>query len=270
MKKLIITLAPTGNVPTKSLNPNTPITASEIVADIKKCMKSGVSLAHIHARDNDGNPTHSKEVFKEIIDLIHKKKLNVITQLSTGARGGANNFEMRSQMLDLDVEMASLATGSSNFATSINSNPPEVIEAMAIRMTDNNIKPEIEAFDVGMISNAKRYLKRGILKGPIHFNLVMGVPGSIEGSIRALTFMVDMLPANSSWSVCGIGATQVPMITAGILLGGHVRTGLEDTILYKKGQLATNTMLVERVARIAKELGREIATTDEAREILSL
>ncbi|MCG8569280.1 MAG: 3-keto-5-aminohexanoate cleavage protein [Spirochaetes bacterium] len=270
MEKLIITLACTGNVPTKELNKTTPITPEEIVADLKECCELGVSIAHLHARDEDQQPTHSRDQYKAILDEIKNQKLNVITQLSTGARGGENTAESRGQMLDLDCEMGSLATGSSNFPTSVNANSPQLVEALVKKMYTNQIKPEIEAFDLAMISNAKRMLKKGKLKGPLHFNLVMGVPGSIEGSCRNLMFMVESLPENSTWSVCGIGPTQIPMITMGILLGGHIRTGLEDTLHYTKGVAATNKMLVERVVRLAKELGREIATPDEARKILGL
>ena len=270
MEKMIITLSPTGNVPTKALNSSTPVTAKEIANDVEECMKLGVSLAHLHARDDQEAPTHDRAKFEEIVNEFECRNLNVITQVSTGARGGANTPECRGQMLDLPFEMGSLATGSSNFPTSVNANSPELIEVLATKMYDNGIKPEIEAFDVGMISSAKRYLKKGILKGPLHFNLVMNVPGSIEGTVRNLVFMVDSLPEGSTWCVSGIGPAQVPMLTAAMVMGGHVRTGLEDTLLYKKGVPATNKMLVERVVRIANELGREIATPDEARSILGM
>jgi len=270
MEKLIITLAVTGNVPTKELNPSTPITPKEIADDIEACMHYGASIAHIHARDNNQQPTHSKKSYKAILDEIKSRKLSIITQLSTGARGGHNTVDSRGQMLDLDCEMGSLATGSSNFPNTINANEPELIEALATKMYKNGIRPEIEAFDVAMISNAKRYIKKGILKAPLHFNLVMGVPGSIEGTPRNLLFMVESLPENSTWSVCGIGPAQIPMLTMSILMGGHVRTGLEDTLLYRKGVPATNRMLVERVHRLAGELGREIASPDEARKILEI
>ena len=137
-------------------------------------------------------------------------------------------------------------------------------------MYENNIKPEVEAFDLGMIDNAKCLVKKGVLKPPLHFNLVMNVRGSVSGTPRNLLHMVESLPEGSTFTVSGIGASQVPMLTMAILLGGHTRTGLEDTILYDKGILATNPMLVERVVRIARELGREIATPGEARRILNL
>ncbi|HEY8363360.1 MAG TPA: 3-keto-5-aminohexanoate cleavage protein [Tissierellaceae bacterium] len=269
-KKLIITVALTGNVPTKEANPNTPITVDEIVEDIIRCREAGASIAHIHVRDDNGNPTCDREKYKQVLEKLAERKCDIITQVSTGARGGGSGAEWRGQMLDLNAEMASLTTGSSNFPNQVNANSFDLIKELAAKMYANNIKPEIEVFDVGMIDNAKLLLKEGVLKPPLHFNLVMNVKGSIAGTPKNLLHMVESLPEGSTFTVSGIGASQVPMLTMAIILGGHTRTGLEDTILYDKGILATNVMLVERVKRIAKELGREIATPNEAREILGL
>ena len=270
MEKLIITIAPTGNVPTKQMNINTPITIEEIVNDIILCQESGASIAHIHARDLDENPTCDREVYKDILKQLKTRKSNIITQLSTGARGGENTKEYRSQMLDLKTEMASLSTGSSNFSSIVNANSFELIEHLANKMYKNNIKPEIEAFDLGMIDNAKLLLKKGILKGPLHFNMVMNVKGSLRGTPKNLMYMVESIPKDATFNVSGIGNSQIDMITMSILLGGHVRTGIEDVVYYEKNILATNKMLIDRVVRIAKELKRDIANPDEAREILGL
>ncbi len=270
MEKLIITIAPTGNVPTKELNPNAALTVDEIVEDIKKCQRIGASIAHIHVRDENMKPTSDRKIFKQVVDRLDEEKVDIIKQLSTGARGGDNTADWRGQMLDLNVHMASLATGSSNFPNSVNANSPELISALAQKMYDNNIKPEIEAFDLAMIHNAVKFVKKGILKAPLHFNLVMNVPGSIPGTLKNLMFMVDSLPSGSTWSVCGIGRSQVQMITFGIMLGGHVRTGVEDVLKMDDGSFATNEILIKRVVRIAKELGREIARVDEAKKILGL
>ena len=270
MEKLIITLALTGNVPTKSLNPETPITPGEICDVLEECCELGVSIAHIHARDESEKPTHSVEVYRAILDEIEARNIDVITQLSTGARGGPNTIESRGQMLDLACDMGSLATGSSNFPTVVNANSPALINALAEKMKRNNIKPEIEAFDLAMIDNAVFMSRKGVLESPLHFNLVMNVPGSIKGTPKNLMHMVESLPPGSTWTVCGIGTSQVPMLAMAIILGGHTRTGLEDVLEYEKGVPATNRLLVERVVRLAKELGREIATPDEARGILGL
>ncbi|SDJ88883.1 BKACE family enzyme [Natronincola ferrireducens] len=270
MEKLIITIAPTGNVPTKELNPSTPVTPDEIVDTVARCRELGASIAHLHVRDAEGKPTSDRKLFKEVVDKIHERKLDVITQLSTGARGGGNTPEWRSQMLDLNIEMASLATGSSNFPSAVNANAPELIQYLINTMKANGVKPEIEAFDMGMIDNARYLMKKGILVGPLHFNLVMNVPGSIAGTPRNLIHMVESLPPDSTWSVTAIGKAHVPLLTMAIAMGGNVRTGLEDIIEISKGVLATNESLMERVVGIAKAVGRDIATPDEARKILSL
>jgi 3-keto-5-aminohexanoate cleavage enzyme len=270
MEKLIITLAPTGNVPTKKLNPNTPITIDEIVTDVKKCQKLGVSLVHLHVRDENGDPTCDREIYIKLLEQIKEENINVITQVSTGARGGQSNAEWRGQMLDLDTEMASLSTGSSNFATSINSNPPKLIEELANKMKLNKIKPEIEVFDSAMIANAIRLEKKGILEGPLHFDLVMNVPGSLPGTLKNLLFLIESLPPKSTFTVSGIGSSQIDMLTTSILMGGHVRTGMEDVIKMKDGSMASNYLLVEQVVKIANALGREIATKEEAEKILGL
>lgn len=269
-EKLIITVALTGNVPTKEMNSNTPITVGEIVDDIIKCREAGASVAHIHVRDENGAPTCDRSLYKEVLDKLKERNCDIITQLSTGARGGGNTAEWRGQMLDLNAEMASLSTGSSNFPSQVNANSFELIRELAKKMYDNNIKPEIEAFDLGMIDNAVFLLKEGVLKAPLQFNLVMNVRGSVKGTPRNLLHMIESLPEGSTFTVSGIGSSQIPMLTMAILLGGHVRTGLEDTVLYDKGILAANQMLVERIVRITKELGREVATPDEARKILGI
>ncbi len=270
MEKLIITIAHTGNVPTKEMNPNTPVTEREIVDNIKQCTVLGASVAHIHVRDENQLPTSDRAIFKRVLDLLDKENVNVIRQLSTGARGGENTIHWRGQMLDLNAQMASLSTGSSNFPGSVNANSPELIGALAKKMKDHGIKPEIEVFDLAMISNAKRLLKKGVLDGPIHFNLVMNVPGSIEGTPKNLMFMVDNLPEDSTWTITAVGRVHVKLVTMAIAMGGHVRTGLEDVIEYEKGIPATNALLVERIVKIANAVGRPIAAPEDVRQILEL
>ena len=269
MDKLIITVAPTGNVPTKKLNPHAVTTTAEIVNDLKICEALGASVAHLHVRDKLENPTSDRQLFKEILDAIKNEDIKMITQLSTGARGGENTIDYRSQMLDLNCEMASLSTGSSNFPTSINGNSPELIEALATKMIQNHIKPEIEVFDSAMIRNAEYLVKKGVLKPDLHFNLVMNVPGSIAGTPRNLMFLIESLPKGATFSVSGIGKSQIQMLTMAILMGGHVRTGLED-VLHQDGSYASNVSLVKQVVTIAHALKRDIATPDEARRMLNL
>lgn len=268
-QKVIITVAPVGSVPTKKDNPHTPITPQEIAKDVIECYKLGASVAHIHARDKDGRPTTDKKIYREIKSLI-ERECNIIIQFSTGSRTG-NHFE-RGACIDLKPEMASLSTGSSNFSDRVNINPPELIEYLAKKMYENGVVPEIEVFDISMIDNAKYYLKKGILKPPLNFNLVFNVPGSMSGNPKNLLHMVEILPENSTFSVTAIGRMQTDLITMGILLGGNIRVGLEDNLIYSYHDktLGTNAMFVERAVRIIRELGREVAQPDEAREILQL
>lgn len=270
MDKLIITIAPTGNVPTKELNINTPLTPKEIVEDLIECKELGASVAHIHVRDSLGKPSSERAIFKKIFDLMDEKGLDMIRQVSTGARGGKNTAEWRGQMLDLDIEMASLSTGSSNFPDSVNSNSPDLIEHLIRKMNNNGIKPEVEVFDIAMIDNAKYYLKKNMLKSPIHFNLVMNVPGSISGTPKNLLHMIESLPEKSTFTVTGIGRSHIQMLTMAIAMGGHVRTGLEDVLILKDGAVACNKKLMIEILDIAKAIGREIASPAEARRILGM
>lgn len=207
----------------------------------------------------------------KIIDRLVNDKVDIIKQVSTGARGGENSIGWRGQMLDVpNAEMASLSTGSSNFASSVNANSPELIQALADKMYSNNLIPEIEVFDTAMLFNAIYYQKKGILKGPLHFNFVMNVPGSMPGTPRNLMFLIDNLPKDATWNVSGIGTSQVKMLSMAIALGGNVRTGLEDVIKMGNGEPASNAALVKRVVDIANSYGREIASAEEARQILGL
>lgn len=267
--KVIITVAPTGNVPTKKDNPNVPITAQEIADDILACYQLGASVAHIHARDENGHPTADKDTFIKIQKLV-RDRCDIITQFSTGARGGEGKG--RGACLVGRPEMASLTTGSSNFRSRVNYNPPELIGYLAKKMYSNGIVPEIEIFDVSMINNALYLLQKGVLKKPLNFNLVLNVPGSIPGTPKNLLHMVELLPANCNFTVTGIGRMQTDLITMGILLGGNVRVGLEDTLVYsyKHNMPASNVMLVERIVKIIHTLDRDVATPDEARKTLGI
>lgn len=270
MEKLIITVAVTGAEVTKQQQPNLPVTPDEIAEDVYRCWKAGASIAHIHARLPDGTPTQSKEVYAEIKRKIREKGCDIIIQFSTG---GAvwHKPEERIQCLDAEPEMATLSAGSCNFGDDVFMNSPSFMELLAMSMKEKGIKPEIEVFEPGMIENALRLVKKGLLELPLHFDFVLGVPGAMTGNIEDLVFLVNKLPEGCTWSVAGIGRYELPLAVHAIVMGGHVRVGFEDNIYYRKGELATsNAQLVERIVRIAHEVGREIATPDEARKILGI
>jgi len=269
MQKLIITVAPTGSLPTKEMTPHVPITPAEIIEEGIRCEAAGASVFHIHARNPvDASPSTDIALFEKIHTGL-KERTRLILQISTGGRAGAA-YEQRCDRLRLKPEMASLTTGSVNFPNSVYENSPGLIEALARDMLRLGIKPEMEIFDVSMIGNALDLVKKKLALEPLHFDFVLGLRGAIPASIENLVHLKNSIPPDATWSVAGIGRAQLPMNIHAILMGGHVRVGLEDNIHYRRGELATNAKLVERIVRLAETVGREIAGTDEARQILSL
>lgn len=266
MEKLIITIAPTGNVPTKSMTPHVPVTAEEIAKDILACYEKGAAVAHIHARDEEGKPTSELKYFAEILRAIDKTACPILKQISTGARAG-KTAEARAEALVLNPVSASLSTGSSNFPNSANLNEPSLVEYLTKTMLERNIKPEIEVFDAAMINNALELKKKGLINDPLQFNLVLGVKGSLPATPKNLFFLVESLPPNAIWSVSVVGPQHVNLSVMAMALGGHVRVGVEDNIYYSKGVLATNVALVERIVNIAQAMGREIATPADVARI---
>jgi 3-keto-5-aminohexanoate cleavage enzyme len=269
MEKLIITVALTGNVPTKEMNPHVPITAEEIARDVRRCADAGAVLFHVHARDENGRPTLDIERFKENVRAIKEVAPDVILQLSTGARAG-KDWEARANPVRLLPEMASFTTGSNNLPGIVYENSPQFIQFLAGVFKETGVKPEIEVFETGMINNALYLQKKGLIEPPLHFDFVLGAPGSMPGSVKNLLFLSESIPPGSTWSVAGIAQAEIPLATAAIVMGGHVRVGLEDNLTLPDGSPATNPRLVEKVVRIAREVGREIASPDEARRILGL
>jgi len=269
MEKLIITAALTGAEVTREQQPALPISPQEIAQAAYDCYLAGASIVHVHARDQKGNPTQSIYVYKEIKEKI-ESRCNIIFQPSTG---GAvyHTFEQRRQPLELNPEMATLSAGTTNFGKDIFLNTEEYIEKFAYEMKQRKIKPEIEVFERGHINNALKIEKKGLIDRPIHFDFVMGVPGAIPGEIDDLIYLVSHTPPNSTWTVAGIGKYELSLAVHAILMGGHVRVGFEDNIYFKKGELAkSNAQLVERIAKISIELGREVARPEEARKILKI
>mgnify|MGYP005904281757 FL=1 len=271
MEKLIITACICGAEVTKEHNPAVPYTVEEIAKEAKSAYDAGASIIHLHVREDDGTPTQSKERFEACINAIKEVCPDVIIQPSTGGAVGMSNEE-RLAPTTLRPEMATLDCGTCNFGgDEIFVNTENMIIDFANTMNEYGIKPEIEVFDKGMIDMAIRLHKKGYIKAPMHFDFVMGVNGGISGEPRDLLFMANSIPAGSTWTVSGVGRFEYPMVTMGILMGGHVRVGFEDNVYIEKGKLAaSNGEMVEKVVRLAKELGRPVATPAEAREILGL
>ena len=270
-EKLIVQLAPTGMMPTKKDTPHVPITPKEIAADTYKAYKLGVSVVHVHARDEEGRPTYKKEIYDEIIARIKEKCPDIIICASTSGRT-YSALDQRAQVLDLKPDMASLTVGSLNFSAAPSINSIETIKELAMRMAQKGIKPELEIFESGFINTAIYLERKGYFKPPMHFNLLLGSLGSIPADLRDHVYLVESIPHGNTWSATGIGRFQARINVAAILMGGHVRVGIEDSIYYDyhKRELATNERLVKRILKIAKELGRDIATPADARKILKL
>lgn len=269
MEKLIITVAICGAEAGKLDNPALPVTPEEIAQEAYKSYLAGASVVHLHVRDQQGNPSQDVGNFRYAMESI-RQKCDMIIQISTGGAIGASPEE-RVAPLELMPEMASLTCGTVNFGEGVFWNPPNLIAHFARRMKELGVRPEIEVFEAGMIQNALNLVKKGLLDSPLHFDFVMGVPGGITGYLRDLIYLSETVPPGSTWTVAGIGRFELSLAVAAIILGGHVRVGFEDNIYYCKDVLAeSNAQLVERVKRIALELGREIATPAEARRILHI
>ncbi|HPT44645.1 MAG TPA: 3-keto-5-aminohexanoate cleavage protein [Candidatus Rifleibacterium sp.] len=271
MEKLIITAAICGAEVTKENNPAVPYTIAELVREAESAINAGASIIHLHVREDDGKPTQSRERFRAAMEAIRARCPKAIIQPSTGGAVGMSNEE-RLQPVDLRPEMATLDCGTVNFGNDdIFVNSENTIIAFGKKMLELGVKPEVEVFDKGMIDTAIRLQKKGFIAAPMHFNFVMGMPGGISATVRDVVYMQGSLPAGSTFTVSGVGRSQFQMAATAILLGGHVRVGFEDNTYLAKGVLgASNGEMVAKAAKIAKELGREIANPEEARAILGL
>jgi uncharacterized protein (DUF849 family) len=269
--KTIITVATTGAWPTKKDNPNVPLTPQEIANDVYECYKAGAAVAHLHMRDEEAKGTMDKEKFKETAALI-KEKCDIVINMTTSGDLNATDETRQAHLKELRPDMASYDCGSMNWGHStLFLNPPKFLEELGTTMQEYNVKPEIEIFDAGMIYNSLYYLKKGILKAPIHYQFVLGAAGGSTATVENLVYLKSLIPEGSTWSALGIGRGHLPILLTALAMGGHVRVGLEDNVMYSKDELAkSNRQLVERAARIIKEFGNEVATPSEARAILGL
>ena len=274
MDKLIITAAICGAEVTKEHNPNIPYSVREIGIEAEKAFLAGASIIHLHVREDDGTPTQSLKRFQACVDEIKKRCHDVIILPSTGGAIGMSNEErIQSIFINPQPEMATLDMGTMNFGggDDIFVNTENTIISFAKEMNSHGIKPELECFDKGMIDMTLRLHKKGYIKEPMHFNFMLGVIGGISATERDLRYLVNSIPKESTYCVGAIGKHEFPMVTLSIKLGGHARVGFEDNLYLSKGVLAnSNKELVEKVVRISKELGRDIASPYEARKILSL
>ena len=271
-EKLIITAAITGSRITRDQTPYIPYTPEEITRSSIECWNAGAAVAHIHVRDPEsGLGTQDLELFRRVVTPLREKTDLVLCLTTSGIAGRNFPYEQRLAPLELRPELASFDAGSINLGGGVFSNPPEFLNMAAIMMKERGVKPEIEIFDSGMLITALRMRDEGKLKDPLHFQFVLGTPWGAPATPKSLLYLYDHIPDNATWSVIGIGKGHLPMSMMGMIMGGHIRVGMEDNIYYSQGRLArSNAEFVDRIVGIAREYGREIATPEQTREILGL
>jgi 3-keto-5-aminohexanoate cleavage enzyme len=268
---VIISAALTGSWPTKNDNPAVPVTEEEIAEAAIAAHQAGAAIVHLHVRNEHGKVTCDPARYARVRDLIRASGSDVIINMSTGGGAGQTTDAERIEPVRLRPEMASFDCGSLNFGKTIFVNSPAFLDELAALMNEHGVLPEIECFEPGHVANAIRLIDEGKLKPPFWFQVVLNVRGGSPGTVKQLLHLVEMLPAGALWSVCAIGRAQLPLNLTAMAMGGHVRTGLEDNVYYHKGQLAeSNAQLVARLARIAAEIGRPLATSAQARQMLGL
>jgi 3-keto-5-aminohexanoate cleavage enzyme len=280
VSKTVITAALTGVLATRKQCPAIPYTPREIGEEAKRAAEAGAAIVHIHARTPDGAPDWNVDTFAQIFSEV-RARTDVIINFSTGAVG-IDAVERVAHIRELRPEMAALNMGSMNYAMyseksksfyhdHVFANPFKDIQFFLETMNEAGVRPEMECFDAGHIGNTRPLLDMGVLKAPLQFSLIMGVLGGIPGTTRHLIDQVDSLPDGAHWQVIGISLNQWPLVAAAITLGGNVRVGLEDNFYLEEGRMAgSNGDLVEKAARLCRELGRGVASVAEARAQLSL
>jgi 3-keto-5-aminohexanoate cleavage enzyme len=271
--KVILTVATTGAWPKKENTPYVPITPAEIAEEVYACWKAGASMAHIHVRDDEANASMDYNKFEETVNLIRAKKdCNIVLNLTTSGGIGLSDEVRMKPFINLKPELASYDCGSMNWQNNcVFENSPAFLEKLGNTMQEVGVKPEIEIFDVGMIYNALYYLNKGVLKAPLHFQFVLGAAGGMPATVDNLVYLKNLVPKDCTWSALGIGKGHLPIMYTALALGGNIRVGMEDNILYGRGQLAkSNVEFIERAKRVIEDFGKEVATPDEARQILGV
>ena len=269
----IICVAITGSLPTKENNPAVPITLAEQIESTQEAFEAGASIAHCHVRDDEGKPTSDPERFAALKEGLEKHCPGMIVQLSTGGRSGAGNA--RGGMLPLAPDMASLSVGSNNFPTRVYENPPDLVDWLAAEMLKYDVKPEIEAFDLSHIFQAKRMADDGRLAGTPYVQFVMGVKNAMPVDRAVFDFYIAtvkrLFGEDAPWCAAGIGPNQIVLNEWAIAEGGHARTGLEDNVRLNRETLApSNAALVKRAVELCEKYERPVASFAQARQILGL
>lgn len=270
MNPTIITVAPTGTLSPKAVNPNVPVTPKEIAEDTYRCWKAGASIVHLHMRDAQDKGTMDKELFKETVQRI-RDKCDIIINLTSSGEPGASDERRTEHIAEIKPEMATFDAGSFNWiGMNVFMNDFTFLEKLGRTMKECGAKPEFEIFHPGMFDVVKYYTDMGILSQPGHYQFCLGIGGGMKATPENVSYLKSLLPAGSTWSGFGISKDSVNTMLAILAQGGNIRVGLEDTGWYSKGVRADNLMLVERAARIIEASCKTVATPAQARELLGL
>jgi len=286
-RKVMISCAVTGSADTPGRNPAVPVTPQEIAQSSIEAARAGAAIVHIHVRDPaTTRPSMDGALYREVTDRIRSSGVDVLINLTTGpgarfapgaedplAPGPATNLKLPVQrvahVVALRPDICSLDMGSMNMGGHVFVNTPAALEAMAVAVRDAGVLPELEVFEAGHLLLARRMIETGHIKAPGLFQICLGIAWGQPATPEAMTYMRGLLPGGAPWFAFGISLNQFPMVAQAVLLGGHVRVGLEDNLYLGKGALApSNAALVEKAARIIELLGGSVATPAEARQLL--
>jgi uncharacterized protein (DUF849 family) len=269
MSSAVITAALTGPIASKDDNPYLPTTPEEIAAAARAAYEAGAAVVHVHVRDEQGRPTANVEIARRTLGLI-EESCPALVQLSTGV-GLDVPFAEREKLVEAQPRMASLNPCSMSFGTGEFRNPPDGVRRLASRMRELGVKPELEIYDTGHLEVALALAEEGLLQKPLQFSVVMGIRGGMPATPAALVQLVERLPEGAIWQAIAIGRWNLPMTAIGLAMGGNARTGMEDSLLLRRGvAVESNAQLVERLVGVARSLEREVAGVEEVERLLSL
>ncbi len=270
MEKVIITAAITGSRMMRDIAPHIPITPEEIAQSAIEAWQAGASIVHIHVRDPEtGLGSQDINLFRRVVERIREKTDLILSLTTSGIPGRNLPTAERLSPLQLKPELASYDAGSINLGGKAFVNDPAFLDEAATMMKEAGVKPEIEVFDLGMLVTALKLRDEGKIDDPMHFQFCLGTPWGAPATLKSFLHLYEHMPANSTWSIFGVGRGFLPMAMMGLVMGGHIRVGMEDNIYVNPGVLAkTNAELVERVTGICRAYGRDVATPAEARKIL--
>ena len=286
-REVIVSCAVTGSGDTVGKHPAIPVTPEQIANAAIEAAKAGAAIAHMHVREPDGTPSRKLAFYSEVVERVRDSDTDVIINLTAGMGGDfvpdeedpskmgpgsdmVGPLERLEHVEALLPEICSLDCGTLNFGVGAYISTPGMLRTMAARIQELGVKPELECFDTGHVRFANQLVKEGLVDDPPLYQICLGIPWGAPGDTAAMKTMADMLPENAQWAAFGISALEMPMVAQAVLLGGHVRVGLEDNLYLERGVFASNGQLVEKAINLIELMGARAVTPAEAREKLKL